>query len=72
MSEYRKIILSQYEYDRIKDMFMTEFLERALNIVIKEPKYISSSQSTRQGYARATRDMEAALKDEFRSKFGKA
>ena len=44
---------------------MAEFLDIAINIIIKEPEYISSSQSTRQGYVRATRDMEAALKAEF-------
>ncbi len=63
----KKIILSTLEYNQIEKMFMAKFLERAVNIVIKEPDYISSSQSTRQGYARATRDMEAALNEEFSS-----
>jgi hypothetical protein len=49
-----------------KERRMAEFLERALNIVKKEPDYISSSQSTRKGYARATRDMESALINEFK------
>lgn len=61
----KKIILSQFEYDKIKEMFMAEFLDRAVNITLKEPDYISNSQSTRQGYVRATRDMEKALISEF-------
>ncbi len=34
-------------------------------IVIKEPNYISNSQSTRQGYVRAVNDMQRVLKAEF-------
>ena len=64
MGEYRNIQLSKCEYDKIREMFMAEFLDIAVNI-IKEPEYISSSQSTREGYARANRDMVTALKSEF-------
>lgn len=49
-----------------KEIHMAEFLERALNIVIKEPEHITSSQSGRRVYARATRDMESALRNEFK------
>jgi len=51
--------MDEYECaESIVDMVIDEVLA----IVIKEPDYISSSQSTRQGYVRAVNDMERAIK----------
>ena len=38
-----------------------DVLDEVLLIVLKEPDYISSSQSTRQGYVRAVNDMQRAI-----------
>ncbi len=47
---------------RFRDDVRNNTLDEVLAIVIKEPEYISNSQSKRQGYARATNDMERAIR----------
>ena len=59
-------MLSQFEYDKIKEMFIDEFLERAINVVTEEPEHFGISYPIREGYAKAIRDMEAALIREFK------
>ncbi len=62
-AEYCKVYDDQWR-DLIR-LLQIKFLKKALEIVLKEPEYISNSQSTRQGYVRAVNDMERALKKEF-------
>ncbi len=58
-SEYKRYAAQMPEVFKV---IRNAALDEALAIVIKEPEYISNSQSKRQGYARATNDMERAIR----------
>ena len=48
--------------NEVADLILDAVIDEILAIVLKEPEYISSSQSTRQGYVRAVNDMKRNIK----------
>ena len=58
---YRSNGYSRSDSIDIADRFYNEVLDEVLEIVLKEPEYISNSQSTRQGYVTAVNDMQRAI-----------